>query len=106
MIHYIYMNIYVFYCYMILANSHYNQSVWADLIRDILCGVSLNKSVKNRGFHTRQLLICGYRILLKTILFFFLASLNLMKRLFLIVAKAVWVQKRQARSAQRYCNGY
>lgn len=36
----------------IMSNSHYNQSVWTDFIRDTLCGVSLDKSAKKIWFFT------------------------------------------------------
>ena len=34
----------------VMSNSHYNQSVWEDFIRDTLHGVSLDKSAKEYVF--------------------------------------------------------
>ena len=47
----------------IMSNSHYNQSVWADFIRDTLCGVSLDKSAKKYGLSHQTAFNMRHKIL-------------------------------------------
>ena len=48
----------------IMSNSHYNQSVWTDFIRDTLCGVSLDKSAKKYGFSHQTAFNMRHKILM------------------------------------------
>ena len=48
----------------IMSNSHYNQSVWADFIRDTLCGISLDESAKKYGFSHQTSFTMRHKILM------------------------------------------
>lgn len=45
-----------------MSNSHFNQSLWVDFIRDTLCGVYWDKLVKNMLFLTGQPLISDMKL--------------------------------------------
>lgn len=48
----------------LMANSHYSQSVWADFIRDTLCGESLDCSAEKYGFSHQTAFNMRHKVLM------------------------------------------
>ena len=48
----------------LMANSHYGQSVWADFIRDTLCGDSLDGSAEKYGFSHQTAFNMRHKVLM------------------------------------------
>lgn len=48
----------------LMANSHYGQSVWADFIRDTLCGDSLDDSAEKYGFSHQTAFNMRHKVLM------------------------------------------
>ena len=48
----------------LMANSHYNQSVWADFIRDTICGETLDHCAENYGFSHQTAFNMRHKVLM------------------------------------------
>jgi len=48
----------------LMANSHYGQSVWADFVRDTLCGNSLDASAEKYGFSHQTAFNMRHKVLM------------------------------------------